>query len=195
VFCDVRNGVRSVIDTGHFCGQTELLEQMDRVAVSTEPPFELLPEFKLMPDVVEAYAKAKSRVFEPIELGVFFKLSDNKIEFFRESNKPNGAHRAFGLDMDCDGWGHAWLFVDKNTPCWHLQFSTQFDRNVEDALMNNLVELEGVETTSSITHHVIEFGKYPFGELPYRFDELPEKVQRLSRNRDFQNAVSAPAMM
>lgn len=134
-------------------------------------------------------------------LGLYFTQSDGKLSIFRENNKPESAMPIVGVEEDCDGWSHAWFFPldqiakGENAHGWHFQFDgVTFDKCIEDAVMNS-IKFDGAltitEENSGSNVDFVEIGfelvppgqsytrytQLPFEELPYKFDELPKKIQ------------------
>lgn len=133
----------------------------------------------------DEYIKAKDHVQV---LDVFFALSENQLSVFRGNDIPKNANPVIAELEDSDGWSHAWFFDlavigrGENPNGWHLQFDKTFDANLNDAVMNcikypNALTISEENSGGNCNMAALSFNGYPFDELPYSFDELPEDVR------------------
>jgi len=188
-----------VISTATFASERDLLSQEAIVAARRE--FELLPG-AFESEIVE-HAEIMRAMRVPRFLDIYFRISNDSIELFREYNRPPDSRQVIGLEKDDtdDGWSHAWFYIDESTPCWHMQFESTFDKSLDDATMHAAGEVETLDIAEPLASAVVKFDMpvrnmmTPFGELPYKFGELPGAVIDLIASRwnscDDHNAAPA----
>lgn len=194
IFCDLRPNLDGstrvggyVISTATFASERDLLSQEATVAARRE--FELLPGAS--ESEVAAHAENIRAMRVPRFLGVYFRISNDSIELFREHNRPPDARQVIGLEKDDtdDAWSHAWFYIDESTPCWHMQFESTFDRSLDDATMHAAGGVEALDVAEPLASTVVKFDMpvrnmmTPFSELPYKFGELPGAVIDLIASR------------